>query len=81
MEEQAAVVHLVQAARLQEEVHVALQLLAAGERLLEALHDLLFLGCEAVGVGRVHRGEHRVGERVLHAVEHHRAALVVDLVQ
>ena len=81
VEQQAAVVHLVEAAGLQEETHVALQLLAARERLLQALHDLFLLGREAVGVVRVHRGEHRVGERVLHAVQHDRATLVVDLVQ
>ena len=81
MEQEVAVVHLVEASRLQEEVHVAAKLLAAGERGDEAVHDLLFLGRQAVRVGRVDRREELVGELVLHAVEHDGAALVVDLVQ
>ena len=60
---------------------MALQLLAARERLLEALHDVLLLGRQPIRVGRIHRGEHRVGQLVFDAVQHHRAALVVDLVE
>ena len=81
VEEQVAVVHLVEASRFQEELHVAAELLASGERGDEALHHVLFGGREGVGVLRVDGREHLVGELVLGAVEHHRAASVVDLVQ
>ena len=81
VEEQVAVVNLVQASRFQEELHVAAELLASGERSDKALHHVLFGKREGVGVLRVDGREHLVGELVFGAVEHHRATRVVDLVQ
>ena len=81
MEHEVAVADLVQAAHFQEEAHVALQLLTSGERGLQAAHHLFLGRREREGVLRVDRGEHAVGQRVLHAIDHHGARLVVDLVQ
>ena len=75
MEKQIAVVNLVQASRLQEELHMATELLASGEGGDEALHYVALGGREGVGVLRVDGREHFVGELVLGAVEHHRAAI------
>ena len=81
MEHERAGINLVQAAPFQEQAHVALQLLASHERLLKALHDGFLFGCERVGVSWVHGGENGVRQRVLHAVHHDGARVVVYLVQ
>ena len=81
MQQQVAVAHLVQAAGFQEEAHVALQFLAAQERRFKARHDLFLLGRERIGVGRIDGWEHLVGELVLDAVNHHGAALTVNLAE
>ena len=80
MEKEVAVEDLVEAARLEEQAHVTLQFLAADEGLLEAPHDFFLFRRERVGIGKVDGRKHRIGELVLHAVDHHGAAFEVDLV-
>ena len=81
MEHEVAVADLVQAAHFQEEAHMTLQFLASGERGLQAAHHLFLGRREREGVLRVDRGEHAIGQRVFHAIDHHGARLVIDLVQ
>ena len=81
MEQQAIVGLFVERTHFEEDVHMPLQLLAADERLHEAVHDLFFFGCEAERVGGIDRREYFVDELVLFAVDHDCAFFVIDLVE
>jgi len=57
VEEHGVVVHEIGRAALVEEVHVTAELLGRGHGIHEAIHDVLLLGGERVGVRGVHGGE------------------------
>ena len=69
VEQEIFVVDAVHAAVTQHFAHVVLQVLADKERMLEALHEVFFLGREAIGVGGVDGGEEGVAERILFSFE------------
>ena len=81
MEQQVAVVDFIKATRFQEETHMALQLFAPRERRNQAIHDVLLARRELIWVARIDGREHLVGQFVFHAVAHHSAAFVIDLIE
>ena len=81
VEEHVAVVHEVGEAVLEEEAHVAAQLVGASHRVHEVVHDALLLGREGVGVVRFQRREVARAQLVLAAVHHGHPALGVHVLQ
>ena len=81
MKQEVFVVDAVHAAVAQHFAHVVLQVLADKERMLEALHEVFFLGREVIGVSGVDGWEEGVAERILLPFEHNRSLFKIDAFQ
>ena len=81
VEEQVAVVNLVQAALGVEEADMALELFTVKEGTGELVDELILLGSEGIGVFSVHGGEVHILQRIGSAVDGDALVLIIDLVQ
>ena len=81
VQEQVAIAYLVEAAVLEQETHVARELIAFAKRPDEVVHDRALLLGEPVGVVRIDGGEVVVGKLVGHAIDVDGSRVIVDEMQ